>query len=156
MSTDAIVVLRADHTAVRTLFREFEEASAAAHRTRGLVVARIIELLTVHTWLENECLYPELQALVPGLEAAILESYEEHHIAEVLMAELAVMSPGDARFTAKTRVLIEHVEQHMDEEENTLFPRMREHLGRKQLQDVGARMLELRARTGGRTPAPLP
>ncbi|MGY2011253.1 hemerythrin domain-containing protein [Nocardia gipuzkoensis] len=144
MTTDAIVLLREDHKAIRKLFREFEKAGEDAVETKGEVVNKIIEALTVHTYLENECMYPEVRKLVPELEADILESYEEHHVADVLVTELAMMKPDDEHFTAKATVLIENVDHHIDEEENDWFPKVREQLGRKQLQDIGARLQELR------------
>ena len=51
------------------------------------------------------------------------------------------MKPQDERFTAKTTVLIENVDHHIDEEEKDWFPKVREGLGRKVLQDLGAEML---------------
>ncbi|WP_040871656.1 hemerythrin domain-containing protein [Nocardia exalbida] len=144
MTTDAIVLLRDDHKAIRKLFREFEKAGEDATQTKGKVVKKIIEALTVHTYLENECMYPEVRKLVPELEDDILESYEEHHVADVLVTELSMMKPDDEHFTAKTTVLIENVDHHIDEEENEWFPKVRESLGRKQLQEIGARMQELR------------
>ncbi|MGW4094466.1 hemerythrin domain-containing protein [Nocardia sp. NPDC004750] len=144
MTTDAIVLLRDDHKAIRKLFREFEKAGDDAIRTKANVVNKIIQALTVHTYLENECMYPEVRKLVPELEDDILESYEEHHVADVLVSELAAMKPDDEHFTAKTTVLIENVDHHIDEEENEWFPKVRERLGRKQLQEIGARLQELR------------
>ncbi|MEV6257016.1 MULTISPECIES: hemerythrin domain-containing protein [unclassified Nocardia] len=144
MTTDAIVLLRDDHKAIRKLFREFEKAGDDAIRTKANVVNKIIAALTVHTYLENECMYPEVRKLVPELEDDILESYEEHHVADVLVSELATMKPDDEHFTAKTTVLIENVDHHIDEEENEWFPKVRERLGRKQLQEIGARLQELR------------
>ncbi|MEV0247668.1 hemerythrin domain-containing protein [Nocardia sp. NPDC050712] len=144
MSTDAIVVLREDHRAVRALFREFERAGERAYAVKGRLITQIIELLTVHSYIENEGMYPDIRELVPGLERHILESLEEHHVAEVLLAELAAMRPEDERFTAKATVLIDYVDRHIDEEENEWFPKVREHVGRNQLRTIGARMLELR------------
>lgn len=39
---------------------------------------------------------------------------------------------------------MESVTHHMDEEEQEWFPKVRAGLGRKQLQEMGARMLELK------------
>ena len=50
------------------------------------------------------------------------------------------MDADDERFEAKTTVLIESVTHHIGEEEQGWFPKLREALGRKQLQDIGARM----------------
>jgi hemerythrin superfamily protein len=144
MSTDAIVLLKDDHKEIRALFREFEQAGENATKTKGGLVERIVEALTVHTYIENECMYPEVRKLMPEVEDDVLESYEEHHVADVLCAELAAMSPDAERFDAKTTVLIESVTHHMDEEEKDWFPKVRAGLGRKQLQEMGARMIEMR------------
>jgi hypothetical protein len=117
MSTDAIVMLKADHREIKNLFRRFQESGDRATARRGKIVDQILEALTVHTYLENECMYPATRELLPDLEDDVLESYEEHHVADVLCMELAAMSPDDERFTAKTMVLIESVTHHIDEEE---------------------------------------
>src|SRR6476469_7883752 len=145
MSTDAIVLLKADHKQIREQFRRFNAAGENAAAAKGKIVEKIIELLTVHTFIENEVMYPEVRKLLPDLEDDVLEYYEEHHVADMLVAELAGMTPDAERFTAKTTVLIENVRHHMDEEEDDWFPKVREGLGRKQLQDLGERMLEARA-----------
>jgi hemerythrin superfamily protein len=144
MSTDAIVLLKQDHKEIRALFREFESAGERATKRKGRLVERILEALTVHTYIENECMYPEVRKLLPELEDDVLESFEEHHVADVLCMELATMGPDDERFEAKTTVLIENVSHHMDEEEEDWFPKVRAGLGRKQLQEIGARMIELK------------
>ena len=63
----------------------------------------------MHTYIENEVMYPRVRELLPDLEDDVLESYEEHHVADVLCMELAGMEPSDERFDAKTTVLIENV-----------------------------------------------
>lgn len=152
MSTDAIVVLREDHKRIRALFRDFQKAGDGATATKGRLATKIIEELTVHTYLENEVMYPEVRSLLPELEDDVLESYEEHHVADVLVMELAAMQPDAERFDAKMTVLIENVTHHIEEEEQDWFPKVREGLGRKQLQEIGARMQELRT-TAPRSPA---
>jgi hemerythrin-like domain-containing protein len=152
MSTDAIVILKDDHQQIRKLFRDFQGAGENATATKGKLATRIIEELNVHTYLENEVMYPEARRLIPELEGEILESYEEHHVADVLCMELYAMKPDAERFDAKMTVLIENVTHHMDEEEQEWFPKVRSALGRAQLQEIGARMVELR-KTAPRSPA---
>jgi hemerythrin superfamily protein len=142
MSTDAIVLLKEDHQAVKKLFREFESAGDNATVQKRDLVGKIIELLTIHTYIENEIMYPEVRKLVPDIEDDILESYEEHHVADVLCMELFTMSPENDHYAAKTTVLIENVEHHIKEEEEEWFPKVREALGRKELAELGERMLE--------------
>ncbi|MDQ3615766.1 MAG: hemerythrin domain-containing protein [Actinomycetota bacterium] len=131
MSTDAIVLLKDDHKELRKVFRDFEKAGDQAKATKGKLADKMIELLTVHTYLENEVMYPRVRELLPDLEDDVLESYVEHHVADVLCVELAMMTPGDERFTAKATVLIENVRHHVDEEEQEWFPKVRQGLSRK-------------------------
>ena len=137
MSNDALVLLRDDHKEMRKVFRQFQAAGDNATATKGRLVKKMIELLTVHTYIENEVMYPRVREMLPDLEADVLESYEEHHVADLLVLELAGMKATDERFTAKTTVLIENVTHHMEEEEQEWFPKVREGLGRKALQELG-------------------
>ncbi len=152
MSTDALVLLKDDHKEVKDLFKQFQQAGENAFKTKGDLVSRIIELLTVHTYLENELIYPEVRRLLPGLEDDVLESYEEHHVADVLCMELSAMSADDERYVAKTTVLIENVTHHIEEEEQEWFPKVREGLSRTQLSELGERMLEMK-KTAPHSPA---
>jgi hemerythrin-like domain-containing protein len=142
VSTDAIVLLKEDHKQLRKVFRDFEAAGPNATARKGDLVSTMIELLTVHTYIENEVMYPEVRRLLPELEGEVLESYEEHHVADLLCTELFAMSPDAERFDAKTAVLIENVTHHIQEEEDEWFPRVRTGLGRKQLSELGARLVE--------------
>jgi hemerythrin-like domain-containing protein len=117
MTSDAIVLLKADHQEIRRIFREFQAAGDRAVKKK----ARLAEL-----------------------EDDVLESYEEHHVADVLCAELSALKPGAERFDAKATVLIENVTHHIEEEEQDWFPKVRAGLGRKQLQELGVRLEEAR------------
>jgi hemerythrin superfamily protein len=153
MSQDAIVMLREDHKEVRALFREFQKSSTTQAR-KGAIVEKVIELLTVHTYIENEVMYPRVRDLLPELEDDILESYEEHHVADVLVMELTTMTPEDERFEAKTTVLIENVTHHIEEEEQDWFPKVREGLSRTQLRELGEELAEAKARAPRRPEQP--
>jgi hemerythrin superfamily protein len=154
LSSDAIVILKNDHKEVRRLFRKFEQAGDNADATKARLVEQILEALTVHTYIENEVVYPAIREQLPDLEADILESYEEHHVADVLCMELAPMSPDNERFDAKVTVLIESVEHHIDEEEEEWFPKVRDALGRKDLQALGERVEAARKKAPRRPEQP--
>jgi hemerythrin-like domain-containing protein len=152
MSSDAIVLLKADHKEVKGVIRQFQQAGEDATAKKGDLVKKMIELLTVHTYLENELIYPEVRRQLPDLEDDVLESYEEHHVADVLCLELSTMNADHERFDAKTTVLIENVLHHIEEEEQEWFPQVRKGMSRKQLSELGERMLEMR-KTAPRSPA---
>ena len=40
---------------------------------KAKIIGQIIELLTVHTYVENEVMYPEVRALLPELEDDVLD-----------------------------------------------------------------------------------
>ena len=151
MAKDAIVLLKEDHKQMRKLFTQFQQAGENAKDTKDRLAEKIIEELTVHTYIENECMYPEVRKLLPEVEDDVLESYEEHHVADLLVFELFTMDAGDERFVPKMTVLIENVKHHMEEEEDEWFPKVREGLGRKQLGEIGDRMVEMK-KTAPRSP----
>ena len=154
MSNDAIVLLKDDHKQIRKVFRDFQSAGDDATDRKGKLVDTMIELLTQHTYIENEVMYPRVRELLPDLEDDVLESYEEHHVADVLVMELAGMKPTDERFDAKTTVLIENVTHHMDEEEQEWFPQVREGLGRKTLQEIGEELIAAKKKAPTRPSQP--
>jgi hemerythrin superfamily protein len=154
MSSDALVLLRQDHREVEKVFKAFEKSGKDDTKGKGQLVGTMLELLTVHTYIENELVYPEVRTAMPDLEDDILESYEEHHVADVLTLELASMDPSDEHFEAKTTVLIESVRHHIKEEEDDWFPKVRAGLNRKQLQEMGERMLELKKKAPRSPTAP--
>ncbi len=154
MSTDAIVLLKNDHKEIKKVFTQFKNAGEKAEKTKGKLVDKMIELLTVHTYIENEVMYPRVRELLPEVEDDVLESYEEHHVADLLVVELSMMKPSDERFDAKTTVLIENVLHHIEEEEQEWFPKVRQGLGRKQLQELGADMEKARKKAPRRPSQP--
>jgi len=134
---DAITLLKNDHHTVEQLFKRFEQAGKRAHVEKRQIVDRIIEELSVHAAIEEQVLYPVARATVPETETIALESLEEHHVVKWLLSELVDMDPADERFDAKVTVLIENVRHHVEEEESDFFPKVREHLGRTDLADLG-------------------
>ncbi len=151
---DAIVLLKEDHKVVEKLFKQFEKAGDDAHKTKHELVRKIIEELSVHAFIEEQHFYPAARAKVPETEDHVLESLEEHHIVKWILSELAGMDSHAERFDAKVTVLIENVRHHVEEEEQEWFPEVRKGLGRKALQELGARM-ETAKKSAPRQPRPM-
>ena len=148
---DAITILRDDHDNVRKLFREFEGAGDDAKNEKRGIVDKIIEELTVHAFIEEELFYPAVRQLEPQgsgepPEELVKEAEEEHAQVKTLLAELETMSPEDEYFDAKVTVVIDNVKHHAEEEEEEMFPKVREAVGRNDLQELGERMLEAKKR----------
>ncbi|HLM72741.1 MAG TPA: hemerythrin domain-containing protein, partial [Polyangiaceae bacterium] len=131
---NAITLLKADHKTVKTLFKQFERLGDNAKSEKKKIVERIIKELAVHAVIEEQVLYPAARKAAPDSEDTVLEALEEHHIVKWTLSELENMSPDAERFDAKVAVLIESVRHHIEEEEGELFPKIREALGRKELE----------------------
>ena len=142
---DAITLLRNDHRTVEQLFKRFEKAGDGALVAKREIVDRIIEELSVHAAIEEQLFYPAARATVPGVEDIALESLEEHHIVKWVLSELDGLAPADERFDAKVTVLIENVRHHVEEEQNEFFPKVRDELGRKALNELGDAMVAAKA-----------
>ena len=134
---DAITLLKEDHKKVEKLFKRFEKAGDKAYTTKRAIVDSIIEELSVHAVIEEELFYPVTRATVPETEDIALESLEEHDIVKWVLNDLDSMSPENERFDAKVTVLIENVRHHVEEEEGEYFPKVRDELGRKALNELG-------------------
>lgn len=153
---DAITLLKADHKAVKRLFREFEKLGDRATIGRREVVDKIIHELSAHAAIEEQLFYPVARSAVAEAEDQVLEALEEHHVVKWLLSELEHLPADAERFKAKVTVLIESVEHHADEEESDLFPKVRAAMGRKALAELGARMEQAKKRAPSRPHPRLP
>ena len=125
-TSDALDALMADHRAVEKLFDAFDRAEDGAAETRGALVQRACEELTIHTMLEEELLYPAAkQALGPAWETDVDEVGVEHFLVKTLIAKFETLTPDDQGFNATFRVMADMVRHHIDEEESRLFPALR-------------------------------
>jgi hemerythrin superfamily protein len=142
---DAIVLLKNDHKTVEKLFKQFEKAGDNAHKTKRDLVDQIIEELSIHAAIEEQHFYPTIREKAPDIADDVLEGLEEHHIVKWTLSELKGLSPQAERFEAKVTVLIEMVRHHVEEEEGDMFPKVREAMGRKDLQELGETMEKAKA-----------
>ncbi|HVM20281.1 MAG TPA: hemerythrin domain-containing protein [Egibacteraceae bacterium] len=147
---DALELLKSDHDTVRELFEQFSKAKEAGDTQRlAEVQQKIFAELEVHTSIEEEVFYPEAEQVGEEAEELVKEGVEEHHVVEVLMGEIAQLQPDDDAWVAKMTVLIENVEHHAEEEEEELFPKLREVFGDERLAAMGQRLQEAKARRQG-------
>jgi iron-sulfur cluster repair protein YtfE (RIC family) len=127
---DAFQLLKADHDEVKKMFKEFEQAGDQAYKTKQRIAEQIFEELSVHETIEEEIFYPAVRenASKEGVEI-VLEGYEEHHVADMIIEELKAMDVEEENYDAKFKVLQENIEHHIQEEEESMFPEARKALG---------------------------
>jgi hemerythrin superfamily protein len=151
---DALTLLKADHEAVEAKFKKFETLGPRAVKSKAAVVADVIEALSVHAAIEEQVLYPAVRDRLTDEEGQVLEALEEHHVVKWTLSELDGMNPDHERFDAKFTVLMESVRHHVKEEENELFPQVRQAFTRAELADLGDALIEAK-QTAPTKPHPL-
>lgn len=121
---DAIALLKQDHRMVEALFDEFEEADESEQSS---LATRICQMLTVHTQIEEELLYPQAkEAFGEEEDAMVYEAEIEHGSAKELIAKVEAGTPEDPEFKPLVKVLGEYVKHHVKEEEKEMFPALKE------------------------------
>ena len=124
--TDAVALLTADHEEVKQLFKHYQHLVEAQASGDGkeLLAQQICGMLTVHTTTEEDILYPAARAVLSE-EDLVDEATVEHASIKELITQILQSSPDDALYDAKVKVLGEHVEHHVKEEEGELFPKLK-------------------------------
>jgi hemerythrin superfamily protein len=125
--TDAIKLLTQDHKEVKRLFDDYKKLAEqeADASERQELAARICAMLTVHTTIEEELLYPLAREAL-GEEADLIdEAAVEHASAKDLIAQIEAGSPDEPLYDAKVTVLGEYIQHHVKEEEGEIFPKLK-------------------------------
>ena len=139
---DAIAILRADHARVSKLLKKFRRL----HFGGALVVAEklareICVEWTIHTTIEAEIFYPEARAVIDDAPS-LADANADRTMGEELIAQIVGGSIGDDKYATRVGMLAEFVNHHIRQEQQELFPRVRD--SGLELGEIGARMLARR------------
>jgi iron-sulfur cluster repair protein YtfE (RIC family) len=151
-SPDAVELLEKDHRTVEDLF---EKVKANEDGNNAATFKKIKQELDVHAHIEETIFYPHL--LDHGdkeLKKIVREGIEEHLQVKDLLVELSTLSGTSPTFKAKLSVLMENVEHHVKEEEDDMFPMVRDQIDAEMLQRIGSLMYGEKVKVGKKTPPP--
>ena len=140
---DAIELLEREHRRFEQLLKDGEETTERARQGRRELLATLTSELNAHELMEEKVLYPALQSH-PQAREIVLEGYEEHHVADLIVAELQQVATNDEQWGAKFKVLKENIEHHIQEEEGEMFRTARGLFSREELLALADRMRALR------------
>jgi hemerythrin superfamily protein len=135
---DAIQLLKDDHKKVEKIFSDME-----GKENRQRLFPELDRELSVHAEIEEKVFYPATKEAEPTRDL-VLESIEEHKQIKMVLADLEQTDKTTEEWGAALKVLKEDVMHHVGEEESELFPRVKKVLSKQQLEDLGARMEELK------------
>jgi hemerythrin superfamily protein len=146
---DCLDLLTADHNRVRGLFKRCKDAEERDDiESMRLLTTKIVEELKIHMTIEEEIFYPAMRGESEEISDTVYEGVEEHHVAKVLVEELAGMESDGEEWKAKVKVLIESVEHHADEEESEMFPPVRSKTTAEQRESLGMRLAKRKVELG--------
>ena len=136
---NAFELLKKDHKKVSDLFKQLDETTERAVKTREELFGKLKQELDIHARIEETIFYPAIKDAEETREIT-LEAFEEHNVVKQLLSELDAMPVDDERWTAKLTVLKENVEHHVEEEEDEMFKDAQKVLSAEQVEELGARM----------------
>ena len=135
----AIELLIADHRKVEGLFEQYEDEKEGGEEEKRAIAAQICGELTVHAQVEEELFYPWLRENLDEEKMELVEEAEvEHATAKDLIAQIEGATEIDEVYDAKVKVLSEYIKHHVEEEENEIFPAVRDM--HEELDELGQEM----------------
>ncbi|MCC9310632.1 hemerythrin domain-containing protein [Kitasatospora sp. RB6PN24] len=155
MSTDAIVLLKQEHKELLRLFKAYRTADPGDRAVRTDLAQHIVHDLTIHSYLVDEVLQPMVAALLNDPAHPALQGFQDHKAIDRLCEEVAERGGADPGFEHGMTALLSAAVQQMEREEREWFPQLRSALGRKDLQEIGLRLLAVRETAPRHPPGPV-
>ncbi|HKP64446.1 MAG TPA: hemerythrin domain-containing protein [Polyangiales bacterium] len=127
----AIKLLEQQHRKVESIFRKLEGQGQGEPEA---LVTELANDLAAHMTIEQEIFYPAINELD---HEHVLESYEEHALAEVALKRLLAAAPQADEFKARVSALRDLIQHHVAEEEKELFPEVEKAMDEQRLVELG-------------------
>ncbi len=140
MARDILKTLKAEHDALRALFKQVEETTDRAKKTRADLLADIEAKLLPHAKWEELVFYPAFRERADreGLKTHA-EAVQEHRAVELTVLPDLKSKPTDTpEFAGSAKVLGEFVDHHASEEEDTMFKMARKMFSAEERADLDA------------------
>jgi hemerythrin superfamily protein len=144
---DVVDLIMQDHREVERLFDELQRHPDK----RPLLTPVLASLLTAHSRAEEAEVYPVAKDEA-GEDEAVPHSQREHAQAELTLAQLTEADPQSAEYDRLLSELVEAVGHHVEEEESTVLPGIRERLDETRRAELGQAFADSRARHLGDHP----
>jgi hemerythrin superfamily protein len=131
---NALDLLIEDHQKVRQLFQQVQQIRDNDEKKE--LFDQIDTELAVHAEIEETIFYPALEEH-EDLREMVREARGEHEQVEQLLLEIEDLATEDTDFTPQLTELEETVEHHVAEEEEEMFPKIREIFDKAALEQLG-------------------
>jgi hemerythrin superfamily protein len=147
MADDVVDLIMQDHREVEQLFDRMK----AEPDQRPMLVPVVSALLIAHSRAEETEVYPVARNEA-GIADEVEHSQEEHAEAEQLLERLKTLDHNSSEFQSTLEELMDAVTHHVEEEESSVLPKMRENLSQDRLAELKDAFIEVRAEHMGDEP----
>jgi iron-sulfur cluster repair protein YtfE (RIC family) len=138
---NAIQLLMSEHEKAK---RAFAEIQAATANERAPLWAKLEPELKVHEEMEEIALYGPVAQELGSTDQTLKEWHEHHHEevteAEALIQEIDRLDSTSDDWVEKVEELQEALEQHIEEEEGDIWPRIQQAWDQSKLESAGQQM----------------
>ncbi|ROR46980.1 hemerythrin domain-containing protein [Kitasatospora cineracea] len=133
---NVIEELTTDHREVEEMFGRIKATTGGGQELRDLIDEVTIELVR-HSVAEEQYLYPAVREHVPGGGPLADKELQDHERVEEILKELEGADPDDPRTGPLLQRLMAEVTEHVRDEEDHLFPMLRQSCSAEALDDLG-------------------
>jgi hemerythrin superfamily protein len=147
VAKDVVDLIMDDHREVERLFDQMKSQPDQ----RPMLVPVVTTLLVAHSRAEESGVYPVARDEA-GQADDVAHSQQEHAEAEQLLERLQSLDHSSAEFDSTLEELIEAVTHHVQEEESSVLPGMRQNLTADRLAELGEAFVTVRATHMGDQP----
>lgn len=122
-------MLKAEHEVTAKIFDKLAETTDKQTTKRKILLMQLKHALTKHAHEEENVVYPAMRE--NGLTEEADHLNHDHGYVKQFLFELTEMKPLDPAWLEKVKEFRVHIDKHVREEEDKLFPSLRQKLGEK-------------------------
>jgi hemerythrin superfamily protein len=147
-------ILKKDHRVVSGLILTLQMTPGMNTSFRKTLLEQIRSSVMRHTQAEEEILYPAIRNIIfLGGQPNVDQAYREHQQVKDLLNDLRTMDPNSDAFDAKFAEFKAKIEDHVDEEENQMFPMLMKRMSAEHQEELGEEIHHWKSRFKARMAA---
>jgi iron-sulfur cluster repair protein YtfE (RIC family) len=128
-------VLKQEHGEVKKLIKDMLQQSEPTPQSLEGPFSQLRDALDIHMAGEEKLFYPPIEQNQKA-RPDVLEAYEEHHVAKMVLRELSGLAKDNVRWIPKLQVLGDVLDHHIQEEEQTIFKEAQEAIKPAQAEQI--------------------
>jgi hemerythrin superfamily protein len=136
---DPFELLMSDHRQILSALDEMANASANSTLQRSRLFLMLKRKLAKHAMAEEDVVYPLVNDQVHDVQSS-KGLYDEHADMKIRLFELEKLLKAGEDWSAPVRSLRELIQHHVNEEENVVFPKLRQLLDEKRASKISGQI----------------